>query len=163
MQPTALRIVLLLAVSLSQIAGGPSCCCLPRFLATALTLSLHRNLRLQAASENLSKEVDCPECCRHRIESKTLTLASNPVPSTERTDGVFSDGKCTCIRHMSVSAPDERPSVEHKPAPQQPFCAVLCKFDRPPTPTNTNTAYSPPMFHRPVGRSWQCLACVWIS
>lgn len=163
MHPYASKIALLIAVSLSQIVGGPSCCCLPRVLASALTISIQWNVRSQAFAENSSNKDTCPKCCRHRIESKSLTLVSNPVPSNKPTASVSSDGKCNCARQLSLCAPDERSIGQHKLAFQQPFCAASSIFDRPPNPTNVKTAYSPPIFHRPFGRSWQCLACIWIS
>jgi len=163
MHPYALKIALLIAVSLSQIAGGPSCCCFPRFLATALTISVQRSVPSQALSESASSEKTCPKCCQHRIDSKTPILASKLLPSNKRTASVSSDSKCKCVRLLSLSAPDDWSIGAHRLAPLQPFCAASSIFDRPPTPTNTSTAYSPPECHRPVGRSWQCLACIWIS
>lgn len=163
MHPYALKIAILIVVSLSQIAGGPSCCCFPRILASAFTISIQRNVRSQALSENPSSEKACPKCCRHRVESKSLTLASNPVPSNKPTASVSSDGKCNCVRQLSLCAPDEWSIGQHKLAFQQPFCAASSILDRPTNPANVKTAYSPPIFHRLFGRFWQCLACIWIS
>lgn len=158
----ALKIALLIAVSLSQIAGGTPCCCFPRFLVTALALSVQRSVPSQASSEHPSSEVNCSKCCRNRVDSETLTLASNLLPSTKRTASVSRDSKCNCVRVLSLCAPDESSIGEHRSAPLQPFCAASRIFDRPPIPTNTNTAYSPPICLRPYGPSWQCIACIWI-
>lgn len=163
MHPYVLKIALFVAVSVSQIAGGTSCCCFPRYLTSALTISFQWNVRSQVSGEKLPNDKACPNCCRHRVESKTDTLESNLSFPNGRTASVSSDGQCNCVRHLSICAPDERPFGEQESAPQHPFSAVLNKYDRPPDPANVKTAYSPPIFHRYFGRSWQCLACVWNS
>ena len=163
MHTYALKIALFLAVSVSQIAGGTSCCCFPRFLASALTVSFQWNVRSKVLAESLPNESTCPKCCRHRVASKTDTLESNPSPTNGRTASVSGDDNCNCVRHLSICTPDEKPVGVHEIAPQHSFSVAINKYDRPPNPANVKPAYSPPIYHRHFGRSWQCLACVWKS
>lgn len=163
MHTYALKIALFLAVSVSQIAGGNSCCCFPRLLASALTVSFQWNVPSQVLAENLLNESICPKCCRNRVESKTDTLESNPSSTNRRTTRVSGDVNCNCVRHLSIFTPDGKPLGVQEIAPQQPFSVAIKKYDRPPNPANVTPAYSPPIFHWHFGPTWQCLACVWKS
>ena len=163
MNTYVLKIALFIAVSVIQIAGGTSCCCFPRFLSSALTVSFQWNVRYQVLAVNLPNESTCPKCCRHRLESKTDTLESNPSSPNGRTARVSGDGKCNCVRHLSICTPDEKPLGVHEIAPNHPFTIAIKEYDCPPNPANIKPAYSPPIFHLYFGRAWQCLACVWKS
>ena len=159
----ALKIALCIAVSLSQLAGGTPCCCLTRFLSSALTISFQSNIRSQVLAENPPSGSTCPKCCQHRLESKTDTLKSNPTIPRGRTASVSSDAKCNCFRSPSICSPDEKSFLPYDIELKHVLSNEINKYDCLPNSANVKTAYTPPILHRHAGCSWQSLACVWKS
>lgn len=163
MHSYSLKLALIVAVSVSQIAGGTSCCCVPRFLASAISISLPWKIPSQISAGEPANENTCPKCCRHRMESKTNAVVLSPSSQTCRAVSISGDGKCRCVRHVSICSLDERPYSGFELATLLPLPNISNLLDRLPTSPNAKAAYPPPIFIRPAGPSWQSLACVWKS
>ncbi len=163
MHSDSLKLALLVAVSVSQIAGGTSCCCVTRFLASALTICLPWKIPSQVTAGEPANENACPKCCCHRMESKSTAVVLSPSSHACRAVSISGDGKCHCVRQVSICAPGEKPYSGHKLTSLLPFPNIPNLLDQPPTSANAKAAYSPPIFIRPAGPSWQSLACVWNS
>ncbi len=162
MHTNSLKLALLIVVSMSQIAGGTSCCCVPRFLASVLTISLQWKTPYQASARELANENACPKCCSHLRVSKAKEIVLVPSPRTCRDESISSDGQCHCVRHVFLCALDEKPISAHELATHLTFPDKPNFWDRPPAPTIAK-AYPPPILIRPASPSWQSLACVWKS
>ena len=158
MQTYASKIILLLAITVSQIVGGSSCCCRSRLLAStiesALTPTVTRNIQ--------AEEFACPKCCRQRIESRIADSGAKLLKPVGRTASVSNEGKCNCVHHPSICVSEERLFDQlERTLPQLPL--DLDEFDLPnAVGKKVNVSYSPPPCHRPFNRAWQCLACIWI-
>ncbi len=163
MHTNSVKLALLIVVSVSQIAGGTSCCCFPRFLASVLAISLQWKTPHPALAKEPANENVCPKCCSHRTASKAKAVVLVPSSRTSRDDSISSDGKCHCVRHVFLCALDEKPISGHELATHLTFPDIPNFLDRPPTPANAKAAYPPPILFGPAGPSWQSLACVWKS
>lgn len=157
------KIVLLLAVSVNQFAGGLSCCCLPRLLASTLSSAVQPTETFVTPPESASKTT-CPKCCQPRIESKSTASVVRNSPPKAKTTTVSGDGRCNCAHPVSIGIFEEKSFGERELAQQQPAIPYLFwEYDSLTRLANAKKSYSPPLRHLPNGRSWQSLACIWIA
>ena len=164
MHSHTIKIVLLLAVSVSQVAGGLSCCCLPRLLASTLSSSFQSTVAIKVSGAESADKTACPKCCHSNAESKsTATIAKN-IWGKGQTTTISSDGQCNCARPISICMLEEV-SIGGRELAQQPpsIPYFIGKYDFLTRLANVKTSYSPPLRYMPDGRSWQSFACIWIA
>ncbi len=164
MHSHTLKIVLLLAVSVNQFTGGLSCCCLPRLLASSLFSALRPTVPFEVAPPQSASKTACPKCCRPRIESKSAASVVRNTSRKSQTTKISGDGHCNCVQLIAICILKEESIGERDLAQVQP--AIPCfleEYYSSTRPGIVKTSYSPPLFHRPDGRSWQSLACIWIA
>lgn len=164
MHSHTMKIVLLLAVLVSQVADGLSCCCLPRLLASALCSSFQTTVPFEVSGTESASKTACSKCCHSNAVSKsTPTIALNTSPKGQTTT-ISSDGQCNCVRHISICMLEEVSIGERELAQQQPSIPYFFReYDCVTRLANVKTSYSPPLRHLPDGRSWQSNACIWIA
>lgn len=162
MQTYPSKILLLLAVAASQIVGGSSCCCLSQLLASTIDYTL----RLAVSSNVQTDEFACPNCCRQRVQARTIDAKAFVSTQAKRTDIVLSNGKCNCRNHPTICVSDGKPkvnSLDRREHILQQIPPALDEFGWSiAIGKKAKCSYSPPWCHWPVNRAWQCFACIWI-
>jgi hypothetical protein len=154
------QIVLLFAVSISQIFGGISCCCLGKGLFGDSPVANKVVVReIEAGSEAFStpKPVGrCPKCTGRRAERSTAK--DEPSRASQNQSKVCEDSQCRCVK-LVVNAKTEAESVSIHGSEKVWSSSVVA-----PMPLLVSANVELRKFEVPVrfgGRSWQTIACVW--
>jgi hypothetical protein len=150
----SLKICLLVAVLLSQLMGGISCCCSTRWLSSIVcwrSASLNDTTAASSVSGFVPK---CPKC-RKLSEPK-------PVAESNGSDASLTQnkGQCNCGRHDAILS--FKKSFE--PSDLQESWNSVLALERIAYSADSHVArsvHSPPKHLSPSGHSWQSLVCLW--
>ncbi len=162
MQTYASKILLLLAVAVSQIVGGSSCCCLSPLLASTIDYTLK-----PAVSSNIqTNEFACANCCGQRVEARTTEATAADSTPAQRAVKVTTNSNCNCKHQPTICGSEEKPKVNsvdrHEHTLQQLPLALNDFGWSIAIGTKVKVSYPPPLCRRPANRAWQSLACIWI-
>jgi hypothetical protein len=153
------KLFLLTAVVISQVLGGSSCCCLSRFLISALKASVYESSSL-ASCESEQATSCC--ACKSRSASTRDAKSDSPILPSRLGERLLPDEQCNCVKNLSL-AMDERPRSNVK-AFESTFVGMNESRLR------LVEALGPmvPSFHqadlsRSRQHSWQAIACVWLK
>ncbi len=148
---TLLKLVLLIAVATSQMAGGGNCCCLWRSLGN-LVLAYQSGSDETSEAEGVS--TGCPNCCAKSQNPGKGEQRTAKFPSGCHADQT--DQECQCVKSSVSSHHEGRGvtavcSLEFVLAPLVRVASV----DAP----AVWTSYDKTLVL--CGRNWNALACVW--
>jgi hypothetical protein len=155
-----LQIVLLFAVSISQIFGGISCCCLGKGLfgdSPSASEVVVRDLESGSKSVSTPKPVGkCPKCSGRRAERSTAKDESSRTSQNQ--SKVCEDSQCRCVKLIVNAKTEVEPVSIHGNEKAWSSSVVV------PMPLLVLANFELRKFEVPVrfgGRSWQTIACVW--
>lgn len=153
------KLILLGAVVVSQVLGGSSCCCLSRFLISAMKASV-------AASPSLAscESEKAPSCCvcKSRSASTRHAKSVSTLLQSQFGERLLPDGKCNCLKNLSL-ATEKRPRSSVK-AFESTFVGIsesrlgYVEALGPISPSSHQVDLPRSRQH-----SWQAIACVWLK
>jgi len=163
MTPIPLQVVLLIAVAISQIFGGISCCCLGRTLVADLNTASNATASELVSPQESSSVLEtrqtgkCSKCWAKK-SSPTGTEKTFSKQIYDHYVNICEDGECRCVKlAVKASTPSSPPSLSNdslawlspvlgvKPE-REGLTHIFAKYDVP---------------ARFGGRSWQSIACLW--
>lgn len=153
------KLFLLTAVVVSHVLGGSSCCCLSRFLISALKVSAY-----ESSSVAFCESEQATSCCACQSRAATTPDANSDSPLLQSKLGerLLPDGQCNCVKNLSL-AMGERPRSNVK-AFESIFVGINESRLRfvvalgPIGPSSHQADLSRSRQH-----SWQAIACVWLK
>lgn len=153
-----LKLVLLLAVAMSQVFGGISCCCLGRTLfGNRPAVEDSAIQRCEAGAKSVSKKKavkNCPKCAGR---SRSVVWSESVKRASDR-PSVDGESTCRCARiEFKASSEIEPVSIQAN----EKTVGTLGLSSVNPMGSRVLDARR---FEVPVrfgGRSWQTIACVW--
>jgi len=163
MTPIPLQVVLLIAVAISQIFGGISCCCLGITLVADLNIASNATASELVSPQESSSVLQtrqtgkCSKCWAKKSNS-TVTEKTSSHRLHDHHVKVCQDVECRCVKlAVKASTSSSPPLLSHdshawvSPAlgvnpEREVLTHILAKYDVP---------------ARFGGRSWQSIACLW--
>jgi hypothetical protein len=160
MSPKPLQLVLLVAVAVSQIFGGISCCCLGRSLFGQAS-SVGEGTVREAGSESVPVAASlptsgCPKCALRA--TRQLTASKQSSGKADHFPKLCEDDECRCVKVTNNASPPNDPPSSNDVSLTW---AVPIKDT---VPSRVPIALGSRKFEIPVrfgGHSWQSIACVW--
>ena len=154
-----LKLILLSAVVISQALGGSSCCCLSRFLISAMKASVTESS--DSASCESEQAISCC-ACKSRSATTPDAKSDSGLLQSQVGERLLPDEKCNCVKNLSL-AMDERPRSNVK-AFESTFVGTnesrLSFLD---TLGPIGPSYHQADLSRSRQHSWQAIACVWLK
>ncbi len=161
MNPFPLQCILLIAVAISQIFGGISCCCLRNVIFASIGESSFSKSGVQSkdstAFDGPNSKVACSKCASRESRKSLVTAGRENYPCLYRPQ-IGEDNQCRCVK------PTINPSNSTEPPSFHPNVQLAVAHD---PVVNTqrdivkllNRNYAVPI--RFGGHCWQSIACVW--
>ncbi len=156
MSPVPLQFVLLLAVAISQIFGGISCCCLGRSLLLPFSNAANAVADSPVSVSQPAGEAACPKCAARPRHDSVTSPGTRAEVNGARTQ-LCEDGQCRCVKYVSFA------NTQNESTVVQSFDSSVVDVVASDLPRFLDQA---PVrkFEVPIrlgGHSWQSIACVW--
>lgn len=162
MSSIALQVLLLIAISTSQVVGGNSCCCLTRAVSAVVAVKFSGAAAASVKDEasNYSKQNSgwsCPKCAARKA-SGSQSQNDSPRSLHSQRDQLDVDSQCRCVKH-AITVFNSKDSLSEKSEPIVCFYQGSTSTCVGKVSTRESHRYQVP--GRFGGPSWQAIACIW--